>query len=57
METILATEVEQSKIQPLEVKPKIELVEKEVRTIDPKVGIEPLVDVQVETKNIVVEQP
>jgi len=42
METILVTKVEQSKIQPLEVKPQIELVEKEVKTIDPKVGTKTL---------------
>jgi hypothetical protein len=43
METIPTTEVEQSKIQPLGVELKIELMGEEVRTIDSEVGTKPLV--------------
>jgi hypothetical protein len=43
MNTILAIEEEVSKIQPLEVEPHTKLVEEEVKTTKPKVGIEPLV--------------
>ncbi len=53
LETTLTTKVEQSKMQTLEVEPHIELVEEEVKIIDLDVGIEPLVDVQVETTKIV----
>jgi hypothetical protein len=42
VEIIPTTEVEVSKIQPLEVEPQIELVE-EVKIAKPKVGIKPLV--------------
>jgi len=43
VETIPTTEVEQSKIQPLGVEPRIELMEEEDRTIDLEVGTKPLV--------------
>ncbi len=43
METTPATEVEQSKIQSLEVEAQIELMEEEVKTIDLEVGTKPLV--------------
>ncbi len=56
METILTTQVEQSKMQPLEVELHSKLMEEEVKTTDLEVGIEPLVVVQVETRKIVVEQ-
>jgi len=55
METNLTTKVEQSKMLPLEVKSHIELVEEKIKTANSKVGIKPLVVVQVETTNIVVE--
>jgi hypothetical protein len=38
VETIPTTEEEVSKIQPLEVKPLIELVEKEVKPVELEVG-------------------
>jgi hypothetical protein len=44
-------------MQPLKVEPHIELVEKEVKIANLKVGIKPLVVVQVETTKIVIEQP
>jgi len=44
-------------IQALEVKPQIELMEEKVRIKEPKVGIEPLVVVPIETIKIVVEKP
>ncbi len=56
METIPTTYVEVSKIQPLEVEPQIELVE-EVKIAKPKVGTKPLVYVQVETIETIVEKP
>ncbi len=56
METIPVTKVEQSKMQPLEVEPHIELVREEMRTIDSKVSTKPLVDVQLGTTKTIVEQ-
>jgi hypothetical protein len=56
VETILATKVEISKIQPLEVESQIELVAKEVKTAKLEVGTKPLVVVQVGTINIIVEK-
>ncbi len=65
METIPTIEEEEFKIQLLEIKPQIELVEEEVRTIDTRihvriakleVGKGPLVVVQVETTKIIVEE-
>ncbi len=56
METIPSIKVEVSKIQALEVKPHIELMEEKVRTIEPKVCTEPLVVVLIETTKIVVEK-
>jgi hypothetical protein len=44
-------------MQPLEVEPQIEFVEEEVKTTNLEVGIKLLVVVQVETIEIVVEQP
>jgi len=41
----------------LEVEPQIELVEEEVKTANPKVGVEPLVAMQVEITEIIVEKP
>jgi hypothetical protein len=43
METTLTIEVEQSQMQPLEVKLQNKLVEEEVKTVDSKVGTKPLV--------------
>jgi len=65
VETIPTTEEKVFKIQFLEIKPQIELVEEEVKTIDTdihvrianlKVGIRPLVVVQVEITKIIVEE-
>ncbi len=56
MEITPTTEIEQSKLPPLEVKPHIELMEEEVKIIDSKVGTKPLVVVQVETSETIVEQ-
>jgi hypothetical protein len=56
LEIIPITKVEQSKMQPLEVKPHMELVEEEVIIANSKVGTKPLV-VQVGTTKITVEQP
>ncbi len=56
MEITLVIEVKQSKMQPLEVEPHIELMEEEVRTANLEVGIEPLVVVQVYTTEIANEQ-
>jgi Asp-tRNA(Asn)/Glu-tRNA(Gln) amidotransferase B subunit len=50
-------EVEQSKIQPLEVEPLIKLVEEEVITANLEVGTKALVTVQVENIETIVEQP
>ncbi len=56
---------EVSKIQPLEIEPQTKLVEeeiktvkteKQVKTVKPEVGIEPLVDVQVEITETIVEE-
>ncbi len=44
-------------MQSLEVEPQIELVEEAIKTIDLEVGIKPLVAIQVEIVEIVVEQP
>ncbi len=49
METISKTKKEVSKIHPLEIEPQTKLVEEEVKTTEPKVGIEPLIATQVET--------
>ncbi len=40
----------------MEIKPHIKLVEKEVKTIEPKVGIKPLVIEHVEITKIVVKE-
>jgi hypothetical protein len=54
VETVPKPKVKQSKIQSLEVKSQIELVEEVVKIADLEVGTEPLVVVQVEIiKNIV----
>jgi hypothetical protein len=42
-------------MQTLEVEPHIELVVEEVRIINSEVGVEPLVDVQVEITKTIVE--
>jgi len=55
METNLVTKVKQSKMLPLEVESHIELVKEKVKTANSKVGIKPLVVVQVEITNTVVE--
>jgi hypothetical protein len=47
---------EVSKIQPLEIEPHTKLVEKEVKTVGPEVGTEPLVVEQIEATKIVVEE-
>jgi hypothetical protein len=39
VETILTTKEEISKIQPIEIEPWIELMEEEVKTAKPEVGI------------------
>jgi hypothetical protein len=57
METTLTIEVEQSQMQPLEVKLQNKLVEEEVKTVDSKVGTEPLVIIQVETTETRTRQP
>jgi hypothetical protein len=41
----------------LEVEPQIELVEGEVRIVDLEVGAEPLVAIQVETIETIMEKP
>ncbi len=65
METIPAIEEEVFKIQPLEIEPQIELVEEEVRIIKTKIqvkttklkmGIEPLVVIQVVTTKIIIKE-
>ncbi len=55
VETIIAIEVETSNVQPLEVEPHIELVE-EVKIAELEVGIKPLVFIQVETRETIVEK-
>ncbi len=55
METTLEPKVEQSKMQSLEVKPQIELVEEAIRTTNSKVGTKPLFVIQVETIETIVE--
>ncbi len=59
------TKEEVSKIQPLEIEPQTKLMEEEVRTVktkiqirtaEPEVGLEPLVDVQVEITKTIVEE-
>ncbi len=57
METTPKPKVEQSKMQPLELKPQIELVEEVAKIADSEVDIEPLVVVQVKTIKTIVEQP
>jgi len=57
LEIIPITKVEQSKMQPLEVKPHMELVGEEVIIANSKVGTKPLVVVQVGTTKIIIEQP
>jgi hypothetical protein len=65
VEIILAIEEEVSKIQPLGIETQTELVEEEVKTIEmeihvknveAQVGIEPLVAVQVEITEIIIEE-
>jgi hypothetical protein len=56
VETILATKVEISKIQPLEVELQIESTAKEVKIVELEVGTKPLVVIQVGTTNIIVEK-
>jgi hypothetical protein len=56
VEFIPTTKEEVSKIQPLEIEPHIELMEKEVKIAEPKVGTKPLVVEQVKTTKIVVEE-
>jgi hypothetical protein len=56
METIRTIEEEVSKIQPLEIGPHTELMEKEVKTIKMKVGTKPLVVEHVETTQTIVEE-
>jgi hypothetical protein len=65
VETIPAIEEEVFKIQPLEIEPQIELVEEEVRIIKTKIqvkttklkmGIEPLVVIQVVTTKIIIKE-
>ncbi len=65
METIPAIEEEVFKIQPFEIEPQIELVEEEVRIIKTKIqvkttklkmGIEPLVVIQVVTTKIIIKE-
>jgi hypothetical protein len=53
VEIILAIEEKIFKIQPLEIKPKIELVEEEVKIIEPKMGIELVVVVHVDIIKII----
>jgi hypothetical protein len=53
---ILATEVDVSKIQPLEIEPQTKLVEEEVQIVELKVDTEPLVVVLVKTTKIIVEE-
>jgi hypothetical protein len=52
LEIIPITKVEQSKMQPLEVKPHMELMGEEVIIANSKVGTKPLVVVQVGTTKI-----
>jgi hypothetical protein len=65
VETIPAIEEEVFKIQPFEIEPQIELVEEEVRIIKTKIqvkttklkmGIEPLVVIQVVTTKIIIKE-
>jgi len=65
VETIPTIEEEVFKIQPLEIEPQIELLEKEVRIIKTKIhvkttelkmGIEPLIVIQVVTTKIIVKE-
>ncbi len=56
MVVILATEVDVSKIQPLEIEPQTKLVEEEVQIVELKVDTEPLVVVLVKTTKIIVEE-
>jgi hypothetical protein len=56
VETTPTTKAKQSKMQPLEVKPQIKVVEYAIKTTNSEVGTKPLVVVQVETIETIVEQ-
>jgi hypothetical protein len=56
VETILATKVEISKIQPLEIELQIKSTVNEVKIVELEVGTKPLVVIQVGTTNIIVEK-